>query len=61
MKWHPLGTAVFVLAAIYVVLGSVASNPANAVKGSLLILLGIPVFRFWEARLRRNTGKITRS
>jgi basic amino acid/polyamine antiporter, APA family len=61
MKWHPLGTAVFVLAAIYVVLGSVASNPANAVKGSLLILLGIPVFRFWEARLRRNTGKTTRS
>jgi basic amino acid/polyamine antiporter, APA family len=56
MKWHPLGTAVFVLAAIYVVLGSVASNPANAARGTLLILLGIPVFRFWEGRLRRDAA-----
>src|SRR3954447_23179686 len=61
MPGYPAAPLVFILAAAYVVAGSIASNPANAVKGTLLILLGIPVFRFWEARLRRNTGKITRS
>jgi APA family basic amino acid/polyamine antiporter len=42
------------LAALYVVVGSIASNPGNAVKGSALIALGVPVFLFWE---RRRTGR----
>jgi APA family basic amino acid/polyamine antiporter len=47
----PLG---FILAAMYVVLGSVASNPANAVKGSILMLLGVPVYLYWERRKKRT-------
>jgi len=37
-----------------VVLGSIASNPANAVKGTVLILLGVPVFRYWQGRPNRS-------
>jgi APA family basic amino acid/polyamine antiporter len=58
MKAHPAATAIFVLAALYVVAGSIASNPLNAVKGTVLILLGIPVFRFWD---RRNAAGLGRS
>jgi APA family basic amino acid/polyamine antiporter len=50
---HPVGTTLFVLAAVYVVTGSIASNPGNAVKGSLLILLGVPVFYWWDRRRSR--------
>jgi APA family basic amino acid/polyamine antiporter len=39
-----------VLAAVYVVVGSVVSNPGNALKGTALILLGVPVFRWWYGR-----------
>ena len=48
MPGFPLLPIVFILAALYVVVGSVASNPANALKGSALILLGVPVFLFWR-------------
>ncbi|MEP6590676.1 MAG: amino acid permease [Gemmatimonadota bacterium] len=47
---HPVSTLIFIAAAIYVVIGSVASNPHNAVRGALLLLLGIPVFLFWRRR-----------
>jgi APA family basic amino acid/polyamine antiporter len=50
MRGHPAGTAIFVLAAVYVVVGSIASNPGNALKGTVLILLGIPVFLWWDGR-----------
>jgi APA family basic amino acid/polyamine antiporter len=48
MPGFPLLPIVFILAALYVVVGSVASNPANALKGSALIVLGVPVFLFWR-------------
>jgi APA family basic amino acid/polyamine antiporter len=50
MRGHPIGTTIFVLAAVYVVIGSVVSNPGNALKGTALILLGVPVFRWWYGR-----------
>ena len=50
MPGFPLLPLAFVAAALYVVVGSVASNPANALKGTALILLGVPVFIYW----RRN-------
>jgi basic amino acid/polyamine antiporter, APA family len=53
MRGHPVGTTIFVLAAVYVVVGSIASNPGNALKGTALILLGIPVFRWWYGRAPR--------
>lgn len=49
--WVPL---IFILAALYVVVGSIASNPGNAVKGTALIALGVPVFLFWDSR---RTGR----
>jgi APA family basic amino acid/polyamine antiporter len=50
MPGFPAAPVIFILAALYVVVGSVASNPWNAVKGSALIALGIPVFWFWDKR-----------
>jgi APA family basic amino acid/polyamine antiporter len=50
MPGYPAGPILFILAALYVVTGSIASNPANALKGTALIALGLPVFRFWDRR-----------
>ncbi len=48
--FYPLSVAVFVLAALYVVFGSIASNPGNALRGVLLLAAGVPVFTFWSRR-----------
>jgi APA family basic amino acid/polyamine antiporter len=56
MPGYPVLPAIFILAAVYVVAGSIASNPANAVKGGALIALGVPVFGYWEGRKRRQNG-----
>jgi APA family basic amino acid/polyamine antiporter len=47
MPAFPLVPVAFMLAALYVVIGSIASNPGNALKGTGLILLGVPVFLFF--------------
>ena len=52
MPGYPVAPVVFVLAAAYVVVGSVASNPGNAVRGATLIALGIPAYLFWKAKAR---------
>ncbi len=53
---HPVGTLVFVGAALYVVIGSIQSNPGNAARGAGLLLLGVPVYLYWNRqRLRRET------
>ncbi len=49
---HPYSTVLFVLAAAYVVVGSVQSNPGNALRGAALLLLGVPVFAYWSSRGR---------
>jgi APA family basic amino acid/polyamine antiporter len=46
----PLSVFLFMLAALYVVVGSIASNPGDALKGAVLILAGIPVYWFWRRR-----------
>jgi len=51
---YPVTPALFVLAAVYVVASSVASNPGNAAIGAGLLLLGIPVYLFWKARTGRK-------
>ena len=48
--FYPVSVALFVLAALYVVFGSIASNPANAMRGVLLLVAGVPVFMFWRRR-----------
>jgi len=50
---YPWSVAAFVLAAAYVVAGAVASNPADAGRGALLLLAGVPAFAFWR-RVRRG-------
>jgi APA family basic amino acid/polyamine antiporter len=47
---HPWSTLVFIASAVYVMIGSIASNPANALLGSLLLLAGIPIFWFWRSQ-----------
>jgi APA family basic amino acid/polyamine antiporter len=49
---YPWSVGAFVLAAAYVVAGAIASNPANALRGTLLLLLGVPAFAYW----RRGRG-----
>jgi APA family basic amino acid/polyamine antiporter len=50
MPGYPLTPILFIAAALYVVMGSVVSNPANALRGSALIALGVPVFLFWDRK-----------
>ncbi|HEX7337170.1 MAG TPA: amino acid permease [Gemmatimonadales bacterium] len=52
MPGYPVLPLIFLAAAVYVVAGSAASNPANAIRGTALIALGVPVFLFWEKRKR---------
>jgi APA family basic amino acid/polyamine antiporter len=47
---YPWSVAGFVLAAVYVVAGSVASNPGNALRGALILAAGVPVYLFWRRR-----------
>ena len=57
---HPAGTVLFVMAAVYVVIGSIVSNPGNAARGAGLLLLGVPVYRYWHARRRSGGGEMAR-
>jgi APA family basic amino acid/polyamine antiporter len=47
---YPLVPAAFVAAAAYVVIGSVASNPKNALLGAAILALGVPVFFYYARR-----------
>jgi len=49
---YPWSVALFVLAAAWVIVGSVQSNPGNALKGALMIGAGVPVY-FWSGRQRQ--------
>jgi APA family basic amino acid/polyamine antiporter len=53
---YPVTPLLFIAAALYVVLGSTASNPLNALKGTLLLGAGVPVFLYWR---RRTAGRAT--
>jgi APA family basic amino acid/polyamine antiporter len=46
----PVTPALFVSASLYVVIGSISSNPANAALGVGILLLGVPVFLYWRRR-----------
>ena len=49
---YPWTPAVFVAAALLVVASSIAANPRNAVIGTGLLALGIPVYGYWSRRQR---------
>jgi APA family basic amino acid/polyamine antiporter len=46
----PLAIGLFVAAAGYVVIGSIAADPGNAIRGAGLLALGVPVYLFWRWR-----------
>ncbi len=47
---HPFTTLLFIAAAVYVVIGSIISNPGNAARGAGLLALGVPVYLYWNVR-----------
>jgi APA family basic amino acid/polyamine antiporter len=47
---YPVLPLLFIAAAVYVVISSIASAPRNAVWGVLLIAVGVPVFFIWRPR-----------
>ncbi len=51
---HPFSTLLFIAAAIYVVIGSITSNPGNAARGAGLLALGLPVYAYWRRQQRRS-------
>jgi len=54
---YPVVPALFIAVAAWVVASSVRSNPANALVGAGLIVLGVPVFFAWRAwSARTGTG-----
>lgn len=44
------GPAVFVVAAAYVVISVIISNPGYAARGALLIALGVPAYLYWRTK-----------
>ncbi len=53
---HPFTTVLFLVAACYVILGSVVSNPNNAIKGAALLAAGWPAYAWW-----RRTAPVKRA
>ncbi len=51
---HPFSTLIFIGAAVYVMIGSITSNPGNAARGATLLLLGVPVFWYWNRQAKRD-------
>jgi len=46
---YPWSVVLFVAAAVWVIVGSIQSNPGNALKGAAMIAAGVPVY-FWFRR-----------
>jgi APA family basic amino acid/polyamine antiporter len=47
---YPWTLLLFILASVFVVLGSIRSNPGNALRGALLLGVAVPVYLFWSRR-----------
>ena len=56
--FHPWSTGLFMLASLYVVLGAIISNPTNALRGTLVLGAGIPVYAWWARARRRRSDTI---
>ncbi|MBX3147931.1 MAG: amino acid permease [Gemmatimonadales bacterium] len=47
---HPFSTLIFMACGAYVVVGSVLSNPGNAVRGVIAFAIGVPAYLYWQRR-----------
>jgi APA family basic amino acid/polyamine antiporter len=47
---YPLTTILFVAASLSIVLSTVVGQPRQAAVGTLMILLGVPVYLFWRSK-----------
>jgi basic amino acid/polyamine antiporter, APA family len=55
---YPVTPIIFVLAAVYVAVGSLLSAFTNALAGLLIICLGIPAYLYWNGKLKKaNAAK----
>ncbi len=50
---YPWTPALFVFAALFVVVSAVLANPRNALAGSGLLALGVPIYWYWRRRSAR--------
>lgn len=46
--FYPWSVALFVLAAAYVIAGAIVSSPHNALRGTILLALGVPAYGYWR-------------
>jgi len=53
---YPWTVLLFIVASAYVVIGSIRSNPVNALRGSLLLVAGVPAYLLWASRRRMRAG-----
>ncbi|HKU23813.1 MAG TPA: hypothetical protein VJQ50_22560, partial [Terriglobales bacterium] len=53
---HPFTTAAFALACWLVVADTIYKYPANSLIGTLILLLGIPVYLLWSRRNKVETA-----
>jgi APA family basic amino acid/polyamine antiporter len=57
--FHPWSVALFVLAALYVIGGAVISSPHNALRGAVLLAVGVPVYLYWRRPPARAAASVT--
>jgi APA family basic amino acid/polyamine antiporter len=55
--FYPWSVALFVLAAAYVIAGSIVSSPYNAVRGTVLLAIGVPLYAYWRKRDRATPAR----
>jgi APA family basic amino acid/polyamine antiporter len=54
---HPFTTLAFVLACWLVVADTIYKYPSNGLIGTMLLLLGIPVYLLWSRRKKMETAE----
>ena len=54
--FYPATAILFIAAGAGIVLNTFIADPRNALMGSLVILLGVPVYHFWRSRSARAAG-----
>ncbi len=53
---YPVTPLIFILAALYISINALLTQPLNALAGLGLILLGVPAYLFWQSPGTRDSG-----